>query len=205
MIKKLKGEVQPKRNCDIKCFKCQGLGHYASKCANHRVMILKDDGEIVPPSEESDYDDIPPLEDASDLEYVVGDKVLVIRRSLNVQTKEDDVEQQWENIFHTRCLINDKVCNMIIDSDSCTNIGSVTLVRKLGLNTIKHERPYQLQWLSECGVVMVNRQVMISFSVGKYKDEVLCDIVPMHTTRLLLGRPWQFDRKVKHDGFKNRY
>jgi hypothetical protein len=52
---------------------------------------------------------------------------------------------------------------------------------------------------------MVNRQVMISFSVGKYKDEVLCDIVPMHATRLLLGRPWQFDRKVKHYGFKNMY
>jgi hypothetical protein len=35
-----------------------------------------------------------PLEDTSDLEYVVGDKVLVIRRSLSVQTKEDDVEQK---------------------------------------------------------------------------------------------------------------
>jgi hypothetical protein len=37
---------------------------------------------------------MPPLEDASDLEYVVGDKVLVIIRSLSVQTKKDDVEQQ---------------------------------------------------------------------------------------------------------------
>ena len=44
---------------------------------------------------------------------------------------------------------------MIIDSGSCTNVASVTLVRKLGLNTIKHERPYQLQWLNECGVVRV--------------------------------------------------
>ena len=44
---KLKGEVQPKHNRDIKCFKCQGLGHYASECANHQVMILRDDGEIV--------------------------------------------------------------------------------------------------------------------------------------------------------------
>jgi hypothetical protein len=80
--KKLKGEVQLKRNSDIKCFKCQGLGHYASECANRLVMILRDDEEIVSTSEESDYDDMPPLEDASDLEYVVGDEVLVIGRSV---------------------------------------------------------------------------------------------------------------------------
>jgi hypothetical protein len=203
--KKLKGEVQLKRNHDIKYFKCRGLGHYASECANHQVMILRDNGEIMSTSEESDCDDMPPLEDASDLEYVVDDKVLVIRRSLSVQTKEDDVDQQRENIFHTRCLINDKVCSTIIDSGSCTNVSNVTLVRKLGLNTIKHERPYQLQWLNECGVIRVNRQVMISFSVGKYKDKVLCDVVLIHATHLLLGRPWQFDRKAKHDGFKNRY
>ena len=202
---KLKGEVQPKHNRDINCFKCQRLGHYTSECANHRVMILRDDEEIVFTSEKSDCDEMPPLEDVSDLKYAVGDKVLVIKRSLNVQTKEDDGEQQRKNIFHTRCLINDKVCSMIIDSDSCTNVVSVTLVRKLGLNTIKHERPYQLQWLNECGVVRVNRQVMISFSVGKYKDEVLCDVVPMYATHLLLMRPWQFDRKAKQDGFKNMY
>jgi hypothetical protein len=70
---------------------------------------------------------------------------------------------------------------------------------------VKHERPYQLQWLNECGIVKVNRQVMISLSVGKYKDEVLCDVVPMHVTHLLLGRLWQFDRKAKHNGFKNKY
>jgi hypothetical protein len=59
--------------------------------------------------------------------------------------------------------------------------------------------------LNEYGVVRVNRQVMISFSIGKYKDEVLCDVVPIHATHLLLGRPWQFDRQAKHDGFKNMY
>ena len=42
-------------------------------------------------SEEFDCDDMPPLKDASDLEYVVGDKVLVIKRSLSVHTKEDEV------------------------------------------------------------------------------------------------------------------
>jgi hypothetical protein len=27
----------------------------------------------------------------------------------------------------------------------------------------------------------------------------------MHADHILLGRPWQYDRRVIHDGFKNRY
>ena len=59
--------------------------------------------------------------------------------------------------------------------------------------------------MNDCGEVKVNRQVLVSFSIGRYKDEVLCDVVLMHARHILLGRPWQFDRKVNHDGFKNRY
>ena len=40
---------------------------------------------------------------------------LVARRALSTQVKEDDMEQQRKNIFHTRCHINNKVCSMIID------------------------------------------------------------------------------------------
>ena len=47
--------------------------------------------------------------------------------------------------------------------------------------------------------------MLISFSIEKYKDEVLCDVAPMHAGHILLGRPWQFDRKVTHDEFKNRH
>uniref|UniRef100_A0A2N9J984 CCHC-type domain-containing protein n=1 Tax=Fagus sylvatica TaxID=28930 RepID=A0A2N9J984_FAGSY len=51
----------------------------------------------------------------------------------------------------------------------------------------------------------VDRQVLVTFSIGKYLDEVLCDVVPMHAGHILLGRPWQYDRRVTHDGFKNMY
>ena len=34
---------------------------------------------------------------------------------------------------------------------------------------------------------------------------MLCDVVRMDATHLLLGRPWQFDRRVLHDGFLNTY
>jgi len=39
----------------------------------------------------------------------------------------------------------------------------------------------------------------------RYKDDNLCDIVPIHVAHLLLRRPWQFDKKSKHDSFENRY
>uniref|UniRef100_A0A2N9GT25 CCHC-type domain-containing protein n=1 Tax=Fagus sylvatica TaxID=28930 RepID=A0A2N9GT25_FAGSY len=145
---KPKVESQPSRNRDIKCFKCLGSGHIASQCPNRRVMIMRDNGEVMTESED-DSDGMPELVDASDddgVVYPVTGESLVARRALNTHIKVDDAEQQRENIFHTRCHVN-----------------------------------------------------------NKYKDEVLCDVAPMHAGHILLGRPWQFDRKVTHDGFKNRF
>lgn len=34
---------------------------------------------------------------------------------------------------------------------------------------------------------------------------MLCDVVSMHACHILLDRPWQYDRRVMHDGFKNKY
>ena len=67
------------------------------------------------------------------------------------------MEQQRETIFHTRCYVNNKVCNMIIDEGSCTNIASTTLVEKLKLPTLKYPRSYRLQWLNDCGEVKINK------------------------------------------------
>jgi len=50
------------------------------------------------------------LKNYSDVEYLINRKVLVIRRSLNVQIKKDDVSKKKKNIFQSRCHINNKVC-----------------------------------------------------------------------------------------------
>jgi hypothetical protein len=163
------------------------------------------DGEMETKSE-GDDDQMPILEDDCDnVEYPVEGESLVARYALSAQVKEDDMEQQRENIFHTRCHINNMVCSIIIDGGSCTNVASTILVEKLNLPTLKHPKPYKLQWLNDSGEVKVNKQVLVSFSIGRYKDEVFCDVVPMHASHILLGRPWQFDRKAIHDGFKNRH
>jgi hypothetical protein len=35
--------------------------------------------------------------------------------------------------------------------------------------------------------------------------EILCDVIPMDVCHVLLGRLWQYDRNVVHDGRKNTY
>jgi hypothetical protein len=201
----LKGKLETSsssRTRDINCYRCKGIGHYAAECPNKRAMTLLDNGDIK--SESSNDDKMPSLEDCSDVDIAepVSGEVLVTRRALNIQPKVGGDEGQREQIFYTRCHINDKVCSLIIDSESCTNVASTLLVEKMSLPTLKHLNPCRLRWLNDCGDIKVTKQVMISFSIGKYNDEVLCDVAPMHAGHLLLGRPWQFDRKVKHDGYK---
>ncbi|XP_019434209.1 PREDICTED: uncharacterized protein LOC109340897, partial [Lupinus angustifolius] len=88
---------------------------------------------------------------------------------------------------------------------SCADVVSTRLVSKLKLVTRTHPTPYRLQWLSEVGEMIVNQQAEIPFSIGKYEDSVLCDVVVMEASHMLLGRPWQYDRKAIHDGFSNKY
>ena len=96
-------------------------------------MILPDNGDI----ESNDTESMPPLEGVDDEEYVVQCELLVARRALSMQVKEND-QVQRENIFHTRCQVQNKVCNVIINGGSCINIANTSIVEKLGLPTIKH-------------------------------------------------------------------
>ncbi|XP_024009610.1 uncharacterized protein LOC112084607 [Eutrema salsugineum] len=159
------------RTRDVKCFKCLGRGHYANECSNKKIMILRDDGECESTAESeaeshSDHEELP-----------AQGSLLVSRRSLSVQAKAME-EEQRDNLFHSRCLVQGKFCSLIIDGGSCTNVASQE---------------------------MVNSQVMVPITFGGYEDEIQCDVLPMDAGQILLGRPWQSDRKVIHDGFTNKY
>lgn len=67
------------------------------------------------------------------------------------------------------------------------------MVEKLGLKKKKHHRPYKLRWLNDETEIKIAEQITVPFSVGKYCDQVVCDVVPMQADHILLGRPWQFD------------
>ncbi|XP_071914045.1 uncharacterized protein [Coffea arabica] len=198
-------EVSKVRYRDTKCFKCQGFGHIASQCPNQRVMLILPNGEVQT-DEEDECEDMPPLvEDEEEFEEIPahGKIGMVARRALTTQASRDDLQR--ENIFYSRCHVMDKLCSLVIDPGSCTNVASALMVERLTLPTSDHPRPYKLQWLNNSGEVRVHKQVLINFAIGRYKDDVLCDVVPMQATHIILGRPWQFDKRVIFDGFLNKY
>jgi hypothetical protein len=53
--------------------------------------------------------------------------------------------------------------------------------------------------------VTFTKQYLVEFKIGRYNDKILCDVIPMDVCHLLLGRPWQYDRNVIHDGRMNKY
>ncbi|KAF8077406.1 hypothetical protein N665_1039s0001 [Sinapis alba] len=192
------GKAPTTRTRDVKCFKCHGIGHYASECTNKKVMILLENGELISEDEQEE------AAGEEVVDYPVHGELLITRRSLKVQSKPEEHDQR-ENLFHTLCLVYDKVCSLIIDGGSCTNVASESLVAKLGLQTGKHPKPYMLQWLNEDGELKVTEQVMVPITIGRYQDEIVWDVLPMDSSHLLLGRPWQYDKKAIHDGFTNRH
>ena len=117
----------------------------------------------------------------------------MLRRALSGQ-KASKHEEQRENIFHTRCTINGRVCPIIVDGGSCVNVACTTLVDKLQLKTEPHPQPCSIQWLNQGNGLKVSTWSLISFSIGKnYMDELWCDIIPMDACHVSLGRPWLYD------------
>jgi hypothetical protein len=122
-------------------------------------------------------------------------------------TPEKEVESsvQRTRLFRTACTTKDRKCKVIVDSGSTDNLVSTEMVEKLGLETTDHSSPYKVSWLQKGHQVSVTKQCLVEFKIGGYNDKILCDVIPMDVCHFLLGRQWQYDRNVVHDGRMNTY
>ena len=117
--------------------------------------------------------------------------LLVAMRSLSVlpaesESETDRVLEQRENLFHCRGKIKDNLASLIIDNGSCTNVVSWYVIDKMKIPTTSHPKPYNLQWMNDCGAIKVMKQAKIPLKIGAYTGEVLCDITPMTACHVLL-------------------
>ncbi|KAK1681388.1 hypothetical protein QYE76_042236 [Lolium multiflorum] len=199
---------------NVTCFKCGTQGHKSFECKNTKVMITMENGDIETLSEdeyeamvqaavahEEAYDE----DSGEDPLLCMHDPnpSLVVTRVLTTQPQA--MEDQRCNIFQTRAGIGGKSIKVIIDGGSCHNLASTELCEKLNLTLRKHPHPYHIQWLSDKGNVKIQHTVTVNFKIGPYEDTIECDVVPMTVCHMLLGRPWQFDKKAIHDGHTNAY
>ncbi|KAF8049532.1 hypothetical protein N665_2185s0001 [Sinapis alba] len=190
----------------LRCYSCGEPGHRQTACphATRRGLVLDDGTEeqdVYDSQEEDDQDG------DNTVSHTAGDtgRLLVLRRACLTPVAQDN---QWlrTNIFRSTCTIKDRICSFVIDSGSCRNVVSEKAVEKLGITREKHPAPYNLGWLNDTASIRITQRAIVPFSIGlHYKDCLYCDVALIDFCHLLLGRPWEFDRKIIHDGAKNTY
>lgn len=189
----------------LRCYTCHETGHRSAACPNANRRGLLADNVIW------DDDGVDPTVEL--LEEIVDDRntgdtgtLLMVRYMCLAPFQQDTQPWLRSNIFSSTCTINGRVCHFMIDSGSSKNVISEEAVRKLGLRRSDHPAPYKLVWLQAGVEIRITQRVLVSFSIGAvYKDKIYCDVAPMDVCHMLLGRPWQYDRDVSHNGRSNEY
>lgn len=98
-------------------FKYLGFGLIALECPNKKFVNLVEEEEII--KDPMKKDELPVHDDYQndgddEVTWTDQGEALVIRRSMNT-THVEDANWLRNNIFHTRCTTNRKLCNLIID------------------------------------------------------------------------------------------
>eukprot|EP00253_Pinus_taeda_P016851 PITA_16851 len=181
----------------IQCYRCHKMGHKSYDCPEGEPAGGR--GTYV--AQPEDVEETP--QEAENTPET--GEALVLNKVLLKPAKEVAEPDQRKALFRTVCKSRGKCCKLIIDSGSTDNLEAVEMVEKLGLKKLKHPTPYKVSWLQKGHQLLVDEQCEVEFQISKYKDKILCDVMPMDVCHLLLGRPWQFDRSAVHDGKTNCY
>src|SRR6185295_5735606 len=58
-------------------------------------------------------------------------------------------------------------------------------------------------WVNEDHRLRVDKKVEVKFRLSTYKDQAHFVVAPLKSCDLILGRPWQYDLDVIHEGKLN--
>jgi hypothetical protein len=161
-------------------------------CSSHCAFIATNDGGYVSASDVEDdlalaanhVADSESEEEAIDpMTVAVGYKSVLVQRP---QLEHEPEKLQRHNLFNMFLIVKDYRVGTIIDTGSYNNLVSSDLVKKLGLTTRAHPKPYHLEWFNNSGKAMVTRSVRIHFFIGSYHAYADFDVVRMQACSLLL-------------------
>ena len=80
------------------------------------------------------------------------------------------------------------------------------MVKKLGLETKPHPKPYPLGWIHDKAKLNVTKQCKVKFVIAsKLVDEVKLDVIPLDICGMVLWNPYLYDRKAIFFRHENKY
>lgn len=126
---------------------------------------------------------------------VVGSRLDRTFNEVMALTKE--LNPPWKttipSIFQTTFTCYGKQGPMVINGNSAENFVTTTTVNKLNLQVQKKGKPYQFTWEHDRECLIIRDQFLVSFSIGFWKEHILCNVIPMAIAHLVLGRSWLFE------------
>jgi hypothetical protein len=135
---------------------------------------------------------------------VQGKDSLHASSSSNYESHVD--ERKMNDLFHIRVVSKHTKINTLFDMGSEVNLISEALVKKMGLETKPHLKPYPLGWVCDKAKLNVTKQCRIRFDItSKSIDEVDLDVVPLDICGIVLGSSYIYDRKEVFFRHENKY
>ncbi|XP_013601267.1 PREDICTED: uncharacterized protein LOC106308675 [Brassica oleracea var. oleracea] len=172
-------------------------------CPKERRGLLASDKEIIG---EPIYDDEEEQIENVEEEQVPGDTGTFLMLRRNCLAPKTSEAWQRTSLFSSTCTVKGKICCFVIDSGCSANVVSEEAARKLALTAEAHPHPCRLLWMQTGAEVYVSKRTQVPLSIGSfYKETLYCDIAPMDVSHIILGRPWQYDWEVLHNGKLNTH
>ncbi|GJX90324.1 zf-CCHC domain-containing protein [Tanacetum coccineum] len=122
-----------------------------------------------------------------------------IHDDLNMEQVDQNDNSQEHSLFRTRCVIHQKIFDVVIDYDSPKIFVSRDVVQHLKMPIETIPKTYTIRWENSSSEIMVSEVCKIPFSIGKYKDEMMYDIVEMDACHIILGKSWVHDLKATYN------
>ncbi|KAK8942514.1 hypothetical protein KSP39_PZI008914 [Platanthera zijinensis] len=184
---------------NITCFSCKQIGHYASQCPCNLHIGF----EPLQSSQDLEYSEVEPLEEDGESDEALDSNQLAVVRCM-LTTPQTDEDWKRTTIFITITKIGENTCKIIIDSGSCMNVVSSIALIRLNLTIEPHPRPYKVAWIYTMSI-SVSQHCLVPIQLGRYSDNIWCDVLPMDVAHILLGRSWLYDLDMTHHGRSNTY